>query len=378
MPMNLRYARSDEYPAISKFLDEFWAKDHIYVRTPALFDWTFHRTTHWDTDQYSFAVAEDESGLTGILGGIPFTFNRFGKCFPAVWIVNYVIRPDHRKGPAALQLLGVFRKREFDPVIAFGINPATTAIYRVLRGRVLPEIPRLLLVLPEAQDRFAKILATAHPDWSGSRSAATAEFFTCPTRECRNVQATTELPKKWDEVDWPDIARTTIGAARDSGFLKWRYLQHPIFEYRLLAVPDGERRTGLLVWRLETIRRQTENGRADVDRIGRMVEYLPASEGNAEALVAAFIQDLRANNAVGADFYGFHGSGRRCLESLGFRAAALHPDGNAIPSRFQPLDGKGGGILSAMFVREELPECSDEIDCPWYWTKSDSDQDRPN
>ena len=41
-------------------------------------------------------------------------------------------------------------------------------------------------------------------------------------------------------------------------------------------------------------------------------------------------------------------------------------------------DGKGGGILSAMFMQTEVPACADAGDCPWYWTKSDSDQDRPN
>jgi hypothetical protein len=373
----MRYARSDEYPRISKFLDEFWAKQHVYVRTRSLFDWTFHRVTHWNPEQYSFALAEDETGLTGILGGIPFTFNHFGKTSPGVWIVNYVIRPDHRKGPAALQLLGIFRKPEFDPVIAFGINPATTAIYRVLRGRVLPEIPRLVMVLPEAQNRFATLLSIAHPEWTDARASEMAAFFTCKCHGKERVQANAELPANWDDVDWPDIAQKTVGAARDSEFLKWRYLDHPNFKYKLLSIAEGERH-GLVVWRLETIQRNAENGRVDLDRIGRIVEFLPVSDANAEMLVGALVQDLRANDAVAADFYSFHGAARQHLQRLGFTPAALHPEGDAIPSRFQPLDGKGGGILSAMFLQQQLPECSDASDCPWYWTKSDSDQDRPN
>jgi hypothetical protein len=31
-----------------------------------------------------------------------------------------------------------------------------------------------------------------------------------------------------------------------------------------------------------------------------------------------------------------------------------------------------------MFMQTEVPACADAGDCPWYWTKSDSDQDRPN
>jgi len=377
MPVTFRFASAGEYRQISRFLDEFWAKNHIYVRSQPLFDWTFHRTSHWPADQYSFAVSEDGGELTGILGGIPFTFNNFGKTSRGVWIVNYVVRPDHRKGAAALQLLSTFRRPEFDPVIAFGINPATSAIYRVLRGRVLPEIPRSLLLLPEARDRFVQLLKTAYPDSAGSDAEDLTEFFARPMQNHKEVSASAAIPSTWDECDWPSIASVTVGAARDSEFLAWRYQRHPRFEYRFLVVPEG-RRNGLLVWRLETIRKQTPEGREDVDRIGRLVEFLPTSESNAEQLIAALVQELRVNGALGADYYGFHGPIRRSLCGLGFVPAASHPDGNKIPTRFQPLDGKGGGILSAMFFSAALPECTDAVDCPWYWTKSDSDQDRPN
>lgn len=377
MPVTFRFARADEYAQISRFIDEFWAKDHIYVRNKPLFDWTFHRTTHWPEDQYSFSLSEDGGELTGILGGIPFTFNNFGKTSHGVWIVNYVVRPDHRKGTAALQLLSTFRRPEFDPVIAFGINPATSAIYRVLRGRVLPQIPRSLLLLPEARDRFSKLLQIAYPEAASSDAENLTEFFARPLQYEIPVNATTDIPAAWDECDWPTIASSTVGVARDAEFLRWRYQQHPCFEYRFLVVAEG-RRHGLLVWRLETIRKQTESGRADVDRIGRLVEFLPTSEANAEKLVAALVGELRKHGAFGADYYGFHGATRRSLCGLGFVPIGSHPDGEKIPTRFQPLDGKGGGILSAMFLTAPLPECTDAVDCPWYWTKADSDQDRPN
>ena len=114
MSMQFRFAKSDEYPAISEFLHTHWAKGHIYTRDEELFRWTFGRSNHWDDDGYSFALAEDNGELVGILGGIPFVFNAFGKKSKGVWIVNYVIRPDHRKGTGALQLLSMFRKAPFE------------------------------------------------------------------------------------------------------------------------------------------------------------------------------------------------------------------------------------------------------------------------
>jgi len=377
MALDFRFARLDEYPRISGFLHEFWAQNHVYCRMRDLFDWSFHRTDQWDHESYSFAVAEDNGELAGILGGIPFKFNQFGRSSNGMWIVNYVIRPDHRKGSAALQLLSQFRKPEFNPVIAFGINPATTVIYRVLRGQVLDEIPRQFMVLPGAEDRMANFLQTAYPDWQADRAREIADAFLLRRAPDLHVEAANVIPETWDDNEWPEIAARTIGAARDAAYLTWRYRKHPVFEYRFLAVREGNQ-SGLAVWRLETIRRQTPEGRVDLDRIGRLVEFIPVSIANGEALMAAFARELREAGGLGADFYGYHGQTRCMLRQFGFREAAHHPDGGAIPSRFQPLDGKGGGILSAMFVQSEVPACADAAECPWYWTKSDSDQDRPN
>jgi len=377
MGLDFRFARSGEYPRISMFLHEFWAQNHVYCRLSDLFDWTFQRPGFCAPDGYTFAVAEDSGELAGILGGIPFRFNQFGRASSGMWIVNYVIRPDHRRGSAALQLLSQFRRPEFHPVIAFGINPATSAIYRVLRGQVLDEIPRHFLVLPEARERMERLLRAAYPDWTPACAAELADAFVLDREPAGPVEAGALIPRSWDACEWPAIAARTIGAARDTAYLVWRYRKHPIFEYRFLTVREGDR-TGLAVWRLETIRRQTPEGRRDLDRIGRLVEFLPASAANGEALFSAFLGALREAGACGADFYGYHGPTRCWFRQFGFSETAVHPRGRAIPSRFQPLDGKGGGILSAMFLQSEVPPCADAPDCRWYWTKSDSDQDRPN
>jgi hypothetical protein len=133
----------------------------------------------------------------------------------------------------------------------------------------------------------------------------------------------------------------------------------------------------VLVWRLETIRQATPEGRRDVDRIGRILELLPASPENADRLIAAGLEQMRAEGVFAADFYGYHAATNCHLENAGFVDAAKVPDGDQVPSRFQPLDGKGGGILSALFLQERAPGFNDAAS-PWYWTKSDSDQDRPN
>jgi hypothetical protein len=377
MSMQFRFAKADEYPAISEFLDTHWAKGHVYTRDEELFRWTFLRANHWDDDGYSFALAEDNGELVGILGGIPFVMNAFGQKAKAVWIVNYVIRPDHRKGTGALQLLSMFRKAPFEATVAAGITKESTVIYRVLRGQVLDPIPRHFMVLPNGGERFARLLSIAHPDWPVERAEALRSALERKTIPTTTVESYAGLPQDWDQKHWPAFAEKTVGAERDSDYLCWRYQRHPRFEYRFISVADGLR-SGLAVWRLETIRQRTDNGLEDVDRIGRLVEFLPASEQNARDLLTAFSQELSAAGAFGADYYGFHGPSRAWLAESGFTAVSGLADAAGIPTRFQPLDGKTGDILSAMFVPPTLPPCSAAADCAWYWTKSDSDQDRPN
>jgi hypothetical protein len=376
MTVEFRYAERGDYPGISRFLDTYWAKDHAYVRFPQLFDWTFGRRNLWGHDGYSFALAEDKSEIVGILGGIPFVFNCLGNTSEGVWTANYMVRPDYRRGVTAIRLLAMFRSH-FRATVAFGNNAEVTPLYRALRARLLVDMPRHFMVLPGAVGRMANLLRVTYPDWSGQRAEDLAHAFSRIDIPQTSIQPSNVLPVTWDAQDWPRIALRTIGAARDLDYLTWRYREHPCFQYRFLTVPEGER-TGLAIWRLETIRRSTLQGLVEVDRIGRLVEFLPASRDNAQVLLALFWHALADADAIGADYYNYHGESRVWLQEFGFLATNSHLDGQAIPSRFQPLESKGGRILSAVFAPDTVPMCSEDLQCNWYWSKSDSDQDRPN
>jgi hypothetical protein len=377
MNLEFRFANKNEYPEIARFVNDHWAQQHIYVRSEQLFRWTFGREQQWRGDGFSVAVALSDGELAGVLGGIPFTFNHFGNSCHGVWLANYVIRESARKGPAAFKLLSMLRGAPFAATLAFGINPATANIYRVLRGQVFPHIPRHVAIFPEAASRIGDLLRIAHPDWTNGEVGCVVERHLLTATFNQTPVAGDSIPADWDKVDWAEIAPTVIGAARDFDYLKWRYLTHPLFQYRFVTIREGPR-TGLAVWRLETIHQATPDGaRQPVDRIARVLEFLPVSDENAGALLGCLFKAIRQEGAMGADYYGYHGKTRALLSTLGFREAEESIAGQ-IPARFQPLDGKGGNILSAGFLPAGIPPCNLDSDCPWYWTKSDSDQDRPN
>jgi hypothetical protein len=377
MAVELRFAESDDYARISAFLDQHWAKNHVYVRSRQLFQWSFGQNQLWDRNGYSFALAEDRDKVVGILGGIPFIFNCLARASRGVWLANYMVRADYRRGSLALRLMNMFCRPPYSTAVAFGVNPTAIPLYQALRWRVLSEIPRHFCVLPPAEERLVRLLSLSYPDWPTGRAQTLARAFRVPEIAAATTDAGSVLPPQWDKNDWPNWAARTVGAARASDYLRWRYINHPCFAYHVITVPEGGR-SGLLIWRLELMRRATPDGLEDIDRLGRIVEFLPTSRENAKALLSHLWQALFENDALGADYYGYHGEIRGWLHELGFRAVQEHRDGLAIPSRFQPLDGKGGRILSAVLASDEMPTCSSAVDCLWHWTKSDADQDRPN
>src|SRR5262245_31618321 len=224
---------------------------------------------------------------------------------------------------------------------------------------------------------MSQLIRMAHPNCESDRAESLARLFTLKDVPRASVPVTRELPATWDSSDWPEIASQTVGAVRDLSYLTWRYLKHPCFKYHFLAVPDG-RRTGLAVWRLESIHRNISNGAEEVDKIGRLVEFLPVSRSNAGQLLLAFWNQLRAADALGADCFGYHDGHKAWLEEFGFHAVEMDSNGSIIPARFQPLEPRTGTILSVLRAQDSFSLGSEAFDGIWYWTKSDADQDRPN
>jgi hypothetical protein len=377
MAVHVRYLRQDEYAIAAEFLHRYWSPNHVYTRDRRLFDWTFGRRGLAGPDEYTFAVAAEGREVVGILGGIPFAFNNHGDRDPGVWLTNWFVRPEARATGAGILLLSVFQKPRRSVLISFGITQNVAILYRQMNWSIIDNLPRFCFVLPGREARAASLFRSANPEWTWEDSAAIARWLTLEEEFAARDSFQCFLPGDWDERGWKRWAPVSVGGARDLPYLTWRYAEHPAFHYETAVVEEnGE--YGLAVWRVESVRQPAVDFTEGGERIGRIVEFLPLSLQNARQLFGIIVRSLREADAVGADFYVQHAAIAETVRQIGMRDTLAHVKGMAIPSRFQPVDNRGGRILSAVggTMRGDQGQTLETAD--WYWTKSDSDQDRPN
>jgi len=374
---DIRLAALNEYESVSTFIDQNWKKDHIYTRSRKLFDWTFLDNPAWEELHYSISIAVHRENIVGMLGTIPFRLNIYGAIYDACWLVNWLVKPEERKGRVGLDLLKLFSKDYRYDTISFGINDAVSRLYTALRWQHMPPIERVVWFNPEKILEVKHLLIETNANVSHD---AIMQYLRSNVSEVRQFNSRVLDPIQtlesldWDKNGWGKWKNNTIGCCRDSKYLTWRYLMHPIYTYQLRMIPDGEN-IGLIVWRVENTSKK--NIRSELESfypIARIVEFLPASDVNALHLVSDFIAHSFACGVVAADFYCHNRGVIDMLQKFGFSNSNANT--NISLSNYANPVAIGKIIRSAININKGHQVDANSAD--WYWTRSDSDQDRPN
>jgi hypothetical protein len=139
-------------------------------------------------------------------------------------------------------------------------------------------------------------------------------------------------------------------------------------------IADGTN-IGLIIWRVEMTSKANLNGQLEeYFPIARIVEFLPISDSNALDLMSEFIKHSDSLGVIAGDFYCYNEEICQILNRIGFLTSNIHT-GVMLPNYTQPV-ANGSVISSAIKLAQ-----GHKIDAnspAWYWTRSDSDQDRPN
>jgi hypothetical protein len=155
---------------------------------------------------------------------------------------------------------------------------------------------------------------------------------------------------------------------RTAQYLNWRYVNHPLFTYRIFAGVDGKKISSYIIIRIEKVPGYT---------IARVVDFVAHDKAEEATLRFAAAFAARQSAAL-IDFFftgNFHAA---ALKKAGFIETIAKPY-SEIPMLFNPIDRKKASINFAFLpVSKKLDLKKMQNINSWYMTKGDSDQDRPN
>ena len=373
----IRLAGLSDHSAISSFINQHWKKDHAYVKSKKLFDWTFQANPNWNEVGYSISVAIEGNSIQGMLGTIPFDLNVYGKSFKACWLVNWLLLPEARKGRLGINLLNLFSKDYGYDTISFGINDTVARLYTALKWQDMPIMPRMVWINPNDTLSTKALLMEANPNENVLEIIryinTHAKYLDQTTHSLLNPREIIKTDS-WNINGWENWKFKTVGCSRDSKYLLWRYFENPIYKYESRMIADGKN-IGLIIWRVENTKRRNSNGQIeDLLPIARIVEFLPASKANAVDLLSEFSRHANEVGIKAADFYCYNEEICEILVEIGLVVSRNHVGVN-LPNHTQPI-ATGGAIRSAIKIADDHRVNASARH--WYWTKSDSDQDRPN
>ncbi|PLT35491.1 hypothetical protein [Bacillus sp. V5-8f] len=368
--MEIRFFKVSETNELQQGINDIWGKNHILVREEKLLKYMFFenpsKNKFIDDNHYSFLGAWKNGRLIAILGIMPFNLNIQGRKEVGCSLANWAVLQENRNSGAGLALMQEVQKFQPSVILALGINENVALLYKMMGWKVLYETPRWIGILNK-EKTIDKMLGGDHGllrYWKEVKAVQTNSNYI--------VNEVNDLEKeKWDKFYWEYFAKQSAGFTRDYSFIKWRYLLHPYFKYKVLLCIDADGNyKGLAIIRIENVL----NG----ESIGRIVEFISSDQDSAISLANSLINIDK--DMLFFDFFCFSSISTWGLEAVGFkRTLKSLTDNLVVPLRFQPLDLEVTNLMASMYVTPKLLKEYNIIkDNLWYVTKGDADQDRPN
>jgi GNAT superfamily N-acetyltransferase len=334
-------------------------QDYPLCADEDLFKWQFGGPGSFrQRDGFHVKLALVGDRIAGCLGYIPVELSLGEEIVPAAWTANWMVDPADRRlglGPLLMREL----TREFTVTLVVGLSSEARTLLPRMGWTEFDDLGRFVCVLdPEAA---GKLTDSGRLEWPaealrrGGGSGWPAKV-TCVSRFGAAVTAF------WDRIC---ATGPFAGTRRSAEFLNWRYAEHPSASYRLFEAHRDGALSGFAVYRVEPVR-----GVPVV--VGRLVELVSMDLG--EELVQAVLEDARLQGVVALDFFCSAREAGGVLERNGFLPPG-DPASGQVPMLFQPIDRRRKGIPFMAYLANAGEKTKGR---PWYVTKGDGDQDRPN
>lgn len=341
----IRIAKKEDRPGIVNFIDTHWRKNHIFVQNRALLDWQ-----HLDRreSRYNFVIGVEKSTgeLHGILGFIPL--NQFDSelgidrlCWLAIWKTC-----DAARGRKLGRRLLSHLETEIHPKILSTVaaSEMTLSMYQE-KGFQTGRLDQYFVVnFKKTEFKLIQFdESQLNKEIAGSADSA------------KKLNLMTETDIRNFGSRFPTLQQYV--PVKSADYVINRYLQHPVYSYRIYGILENDVPLGFIVIRV------CGHGARNALRI---VDFI----GPSSALCGLAMEWSSLLQHFDAEYIDFcvAGLAEKDLFSAGFTKRKAG-DGAIVPNYFEPFSKENIDIDYMISVPSGEP---------FRIVKGDSDQDRPN
>jgi hypothetical protein len=337
-----------------KFLNQALYQNYL-SKSSKLFKWQFQGSASLKANEAGLILYKKEQDIMALLGYVPVSFRINGNnqeaAFLSHWFSN---KKCQKEGGGVLPFMEL--RNRYPNHFVLGLSEQSKKILTKLGYFLNDDLPRSVFILN--QENVSQYSNLKMP--------------ICSTPQTENLHTCNSIDHVWDlerlEKCFTRL-KFSICVDRNKEYFKWRYVNHPVYEYQLIVANSKFR--GFAIVRVEKVLNQNNS-------ILRILDFIPPKE--TKECDELFNQIILFGKNQHCDLIDFFCSNKEILNVFKIRGwiHGRQLEDAKIPRLFQPLEYReNNGIVIAIKLKELTKACIGELWEKSYFTKSDGDQDRP-
>lgn len=211
-------------------------------------EWHFLENPFVSPDNMPVWIAKDGEQIVGQLAAVPVELKIGGVQTRAIWILDFVVRPDYRRRGLGKRL--VLAAEEFCPV-RLGIatdEQHSPVILKSLGWAMMGKVPRYNRLLFPGNaireiSRFKTLRQLVNAFYAPLRPRLTRQS----SGQSGTLRAVERFDSSFDTLWQESSAQWPCAVVRDSGILSWQYSQQPGKKFEVLGFYENEKLAGYVI-----------------------------------------------------------------------------------------------------------------------------------
>ncbi len=365
----IRKCNKEDIPKVIEFFKKNWSPNHIFVKDPNFMKWQLNpkRSEHFTDSGLAALTIWNNDNLEGFQGLIPSSFSVLGKISDGYWLCNLSVSNKFRPHGFGVRLMSEVLKLPVNNIAVSGINNKIFNFYKFMNYHTIDQLNRYICI---TDIHLMNELAENYI-FSDKNTKQLKYNYKFEKNLNLIIKELNFNKNDWDSYSKEICNKNYIGTYRNYDYIKWRYIEHPYFNYKIITIKnDKDIILGHAIYRFEKIL----NMNIDILRI---IEINSLNQNYSKDLIS-YIENIACNSGVAFIDYFFSQNFTALEKRYGWFKESKKQE-FVIPSLFQPLNRNAHYINSAIKIKNlKNYKLSDDLSFSYSIYKSDGDQDRPN